>query len=83
MNKRSKLIVSVIGLCAIIIPALLLIFFSAKTQKEPQINLENRTIDAKSIQDAVKKTPQKAPDFPSPYVSTSSAKQATSSAKPR
>ncbi|GEM_PF-5975430 len=94
MNIKSKLLISLIGLGAIIIPAVLLVVFSSKTAKEPLIDGGGRTIDTKTIDDAVKKAPVNNNPVASPFVSTSSASpaggsgqqnpvQGTTSAKPR
>jgi len=72
MDKRTKLILSIIGIAAIAVPVLLLIFLSAKPAKEPNVSPDSRTINEKAIEDAVKKNPQKQPEFTAPTPSTSS-----------
>ena len=75
MNKSSKLVISIVGICAVVVPALLLIFFTSKNQVEPQTTSDKRTIDAKSIEDSVKK------NEPKQVISASSVPVATSSAQ--
>ncbi len=74
MEKKSKLILSIVGLGAIIVPALLLIFFTSKVKNEPQ-SQGKRQIDSQIINDAAKKLP--VPNLPQPSPSS-----ATASAKP-
>ena len=74
MDKRTKLILSVVGACAIIIPALLLIFLTPKTQEQPQVSSESRTLDQNTIEEVVKNASPKQPEFPSPSPATSSAR---------
>jgi hypothetical protein len=80
MNKVSKLVISIIGICAVVVPALLLIFFTSKNQVEPQTTSDKRTIDAKSIEDSVKKNEMQQVISASPVpVATSSAQTKESS----
>ena len=80
MNKVSKLVISIIGICAVVVPALLLIFFTSKNQVEPQATSDKRTIDSKSIEDGVKRSePQQVISVPSPTPATSSAQTKESS----
>lgn len=73
MNKRTKTILSVIGLSAIIIPAILLIVATRGAQKEPEISSSSRQIDTQTIEDAVNKSGQRTIEIVSPNVSTPSA----------
>ena len=53
----------------------LLIFLSAKPATEPNVSPESRTINEKTIEDAVKKIPQKQPEFSSPATATNSSQK--------
>ena len=75
MDKKTKLILSIIGIAAIAVPAGLLIFLSAKPATEPNVSPESRTINEKTIEDAVKKIPQKQPEFSSPATATNSSQK--------
>lgn len=72
MNKATKIILSIIGIGAIIIPAVLLVVFTGKTPKEPPIASGSRQLDTQNIKETVEKVPPKQPEFPSP-VATASA----------
>lgn len=74
MGKQTKLILSIIGLAAIVIPAILLIVTAGKAKREPNLSGGRRTINAKTIEDVVNKNPQKTLEFPSPSPSTASAR---------
>lgn len=73
MNKQAKIILSIVGIAAIVVPAILLMIFSGKTQKEPEIPQGARQLDAQTIKEAADKIPQKPPEFPSPSPATPSA----------
>lgn len=73
MNKQNKIVLSVIGLAALIVPAILLIIFSAKTPKEPPPDTGSRSINSETIQKAVKAVPSGNTVVSSPFVSTKSA----------
>ena len=74
MEKKGKVILSIIGLSAVIVPALLLIFFTSKTKNE-SLTPAGRQIDSQVIDDAVKKLPlpNQIQTSPSPGPATSSA----------
>ncbi len=72
MDKRTKLILSAIGIGAIAVPVILLIFLSSKPAQEPNVSPDSRTINEKTIEEAVKKNPGKQPEFVQPTPSTSS-----------
>ena len=82
MNKRTKLILSIIGVAAVVVPAVLLIVSSTLTSKTQAPAATSRTIDQSTIDDAVKKTPQKAPEFPSPTATVSASVKPSSSPGP-
>lgn len=71
MNKSTKLILSAIGISAIIIPAVLLIIFTSRGQKEPSIPQGSRQINPQTVEEAVDKYPK--PIVESPPPSTPSA----------
>ena len=73
MNKKTKFALTIIGISALIIPAVLLIIFTGKTQKEPDISSETRQINTEAIEEAVRKIEPKEPQFPSPSPATQSA----------
>jgi len=73
MNKNTKIILSVLGIGAVVVPAIFLILFTKNSAIEPNLPSENRTIDEKSIESAVDKIQPKEPQFPSPSPATPSA----------
>lgn len=77
MNKYTKLVLSVIGLSAIIIPALFLVYLSSKSQKTQEVSYgtsNTRSLDTKNVQETVKRTqPSPVVIFPSPITATPSA----------
>ena len=75
MNKNTKIILSVLGIGAVVVPAIFLILFTKNSQVETNLPSENRTIDQKSIESAVDKIQPKEPQFPSPSPATPSAGQ--------
>ena len=84
MNKKNKLILSAVGLSALIIPALLLLLFSAKAnQTAPKIESNARSVDARNVQEAFKNIPQRRVVNPTPAATASATvksneKEATS-----
>lgn len=71
MNKKTKLIVSAIGIAALAVPVLLLIFVS-RTKTVPPVSSGVRQIDTQNIENTAKSAaPQ--PVFASPSPSTPSA----------
>ena len=75
MNKNTKIILSVLGIGAVVVPAIFLILFTKNSQVETNLPSGNRTIDEKSIESAVEKVQPKEPQFPSPPAATSSAEK--------
>ena len=73
MNKQTKLILSIIGASAIIIPLVLLIVLTRNTNTQPEIPSGKRTIDAENIEKAVERAPKKELVFPTPSPSSPSA----------
>lgn len=56
MSKRMKIILSVIGIAAAVVPALLLIFLSSGTQPVPQVSQAKRSVDVNNLEATVKRT---------------------------
>jgi len=79
MDKKTKLILSIIGAGAILLPAVLLLFLTGKTPPEPEVSSGSRQLNTQAIKEAVEKTPPKQPEFPSPTPATPSAKPSPSS----
>lgn len=72
MNKKTILI-SLLGIAALVIPVVLLILFSNKSGKQPEVASGDRNIDPKTVQDVVSKIPTPAPIVvPSPSSATGS-----------
>ena len=82
MNKRTKLILSVIGLAALILPAVLLLVLSSRTREAPAASTEEREVNARNIQDTASQLALQSPAA-SPAPASSSAlpksKESTSS----
>lgn len=74
MNKRTKLVLTAVGLAAILVPVFLLITLSSRPQKAPDVSGDKRNIDAKNVQDAAKRVVSPSPSpAPSEQFSTQSA----------
>ena len=78
MNRNTKIILSVLGIGAVVVPAIFLILFTKNSKVDSNLPSENRTIDEKSIESAVDKIQPKEPQFPSPSPATPSAGQSSS-----
>lgn len=63
--KRTRLILSVVGIAAVIIPAILLVVFSAKDKKQPNVSTSSRQINPSTVEEAVGKYPKPAPSLTS------------------
>lgn len=84
MNKRTKLILSVLGAGAIIVPLVLLVTFSARTPSTPQVSSEKRDIDTRGVEEVAKRAvPEQSPVvLPTPSPSTESASPASPTPSP-
>ncbi|MBI3282982.1 hypothetical protein HYZ70_02800 [Candidatus Curtissbacteria bacterium] len=84
MNKRTKLILTIIGAAAVIVPAVLLITLSAKEPGSPQVSSDKRNIDTRNIEEVARRSaPVASPvAVPSPSPSTDSASLASPSPSP-
>lgn len=84
MNKRTRLILSLVGISAVVVPAILLLVLSKNTKPEPQIANSKRAVDAQNIQKTANTVPSPS-IIPSPSPKSASAsaspKQGTSSAQ--
>lgn len=57
MPKRMKLILSFLGVCAVVVPAILLLVVSSATKKEPEVVTTKRSVDSQNIEKMAKTTP--------------------------
>ena len=73
MNKRTKLILSIVGVSALVVPAILLIVMTSRTQKLPEVSSGKREIDTQTIVDTIKKSQPTPSPLPSPSPATPSA----------
>lgn len=71
MNKKTKLILSIIGLGAVIVPAILLVVATSKTVETPSVPTEDRQINEENI------------TVQSPISSSASASPLTAPFKPK
>lgn len=69
MNKQTKIILTVLGLCAVVVPVVLLVTLTSKAPPSAQVPASVRDINEGNIQETVAKT---APDLVEP-TSTGSA----------
>ena len=78
MSKQTKLILTVLGLAAIVVPVVLLLTLSSKPSPTVNIPSGNRNIDTQNIQDITNEAPSPSPVpspvfVPSPSPATTSA----------
>lgn len=73
------MILSIVGVCAVIVPALLLWFISSHARQEPQINKNKRSVNVVNVQMSAQNKPANVPVIATP---TPTPKTATSSAVP-
>lgn len=52
MDKKTKLVLSIIGVAAIVVPALFLMFVTGRADKTPEVPTEKRQIDVKNVEEA-------------------------------
>lgn len=84
MTKRTKLILSLVGISAVIVPAILLLVISKNTKSEPQVVNSKRSVDAQNIEKTAKTVPTPnviASPTPKSGSSSASPKQSTNSAQ--
>ena len=77
MNKRTKLILSIIGASAIIIPVVLLVVLTKNPGQDLQLSSDKRSIDTKTIEESVKNVPKPQQISPMPSPATPSASPAS------
>lgn len=75
MHKGIKLILSLFGVSAIVVPAVLLVVLTKNAPQAEPVSSAPRTINKKTVDDAVRKAPSPSPQFflPSPKPSSPSA----------
>lgn len=74
MNMKTKIILSIVGLSAVVVPTLLLIFVSRGPEEIPQVDTSSRQIDPGNIE-RLKKNAVESPlpvaiPTPSPVIPT-------------
>lgn len=69
MNKSTKMILSLLGIGAVVVPAILLVVMTKNTATEPVPAGADRKINNSTIQDVLKKAPSPSPVIPSPLPS--------------
>lgn len=83
MNKQTKLILTVLGAAAILIPVVLLLTLSSKAPEVPPVSSEKRNIDTRNVSDVARRSaPRESPALPSPSPATGSAAVASPSPSP-
>lgn len=60
MDKK-KIIISLIGIAALVVPVILLIVFTGRPTKQPSVASGERSIDPKTVEDVVGKIVPPAP----------------------
>ena len=71
---RKKIILSIIGFLALVLPVVLLVVFTGNKEKQPSASFEQRQIDPQTVEDVVNKFPTPEPiSVPSQVPSTRSA----------
>lgn len=78
MNKRTKLILSAIGVGALVLPVLLLVLLTSGGEQVPEIPGDRRQLDTRNVEEAAKRTvPAIATPTPTPAQATPSASPET------
>lgn len=78
MSKRTKLILSIIGAAAILVPVVLLVALSGRAPASPQVSSGERSIDTGNVGEVAKRLAPSPVTLPSASPSTESATPATS-----
>lgn len=76
MNKRTKLILSVIGVSAVVLPVVLLVLLTSGGEQAPEIPGDRRQLDTRNVEEAAKRT------VPVTVTPVSTPEPATPSASP-
>lgn len=83
MDKNKKILLSIVGVSAVIVPAILLVTLTSRPQSEPAVSSEGRPIDAQNLDEAKKALPSPSPvSLPSPSPSPSPDASPTPEATP-
>lgn len=78
MNKRTKLILSVIGIGALVIPVVLLIFLTERGGQVSEISTARRQLNTQTVEEVAKRTaPASQTPVPTPAPATPSASPQT------
>ncbi len=80
MNKRTRLILSVIGVGAVVVPVILLLVLTGRGKQSQPVDESLRQIDTKNVKDAVRRQAALASPFASP--SASPTPEGSASASP-
>jgi len=78
MNKKTKFILSCVGIGAVVVPVVLLLLMSGQTRRVPEVPNAKRPLDTKNLENTAKKAVPNNIVLPPP---SSSAPPATSSAR--
>ena len=77
MDKKTKVILSIIGIGAIAVPVALLLFVTSRSSQVPEVPIEKRQINARNVEQTTQKTlPDENPTptpTPTPAGATGSA----------
>lgn len=73
MNKKTKLILTIVGVAAVIVPAILLYVFSGRPAKEPNVSTGTRQIDTDAVEKSAKELPDSKQPISLPNPGSSSA----------
>jgi len=77
--EKKKIILSLLGLAALVVPVILLIVFTGNKAKQPNTQSGERKVDPQAVQSVVNKYPTPPPvNIPSPTPATPSAKKESS-----
>lgn len=71
MDKKTKLILSIIGLAAIVVPSVLLLLISSRDTPTPEVSTDRRQIDTKNVQESAARAQSSPTPLPSPSPSPS------------
>ncbi|MEK9147201.1 MAG: hypothetical protein AAB639_03315 [Patescibacteria group bacterium] len=79
MNKKTKLILSIIGVAAIVVPSVLLLLISSRNVPAPQVSTDKRQIDTKNVQESAASAQPSPTPLPSPSPTPSPSPEASPS----
>lgn len=82
MNKKTKMILSAIGVCAVVVPAILLWIVSSNSRQEPEVDNSSRPVSGTTLTaPTVRTTPTPVVVTPAPATNSAVPQQGTSSAQ--